>query len=180
VHGKLSALLAADVLKKDSASIPSFGVPAERCLNSVTERPMIQFIYVSSEAKPFTNEELLELLDKSRKNNEQLGITGMLLYKNGDFMQALEGEEIKVRWLSAQIAKDPRHKNFVSLMDGPITEREFPDWSMGFRNLNELDSREVPGYSTFLDSPLRAENFAEAPSLARTFLLLFKDGAKAG
>jgi hypothetical protein len=46
---------------------------------------------------------------------------------------------------------------------------------MGFRNLDDLDPLEVPGYSTFLDSPLRAENFSATPSLARTFLLLFKD-----
>ena len=136
---------------------------------------MIQFIYVSSAVKPFTNDELLQLLDKARENNEKLGITGMLLYKAGDFMQVLEGDDTAVRWLSSRISKDPRHRDVKALIDGPATEREFPDWSMGFRNLNDLDPLEVPGYSTFLDSPLRAENFAAKPSLARTFLLLFKD-----
>ena len=135
---------------------------------------MIQYIYVSSSVKPFSNEELLELLGKSRENNEKLGITGMLVYKNGVFMQALEGDEMSVRWLSAKIAKDPRHKNIVSMADGPLAEREFPDWSMGFCNLDDVDPREVPGYTTFMDSPISAKNFTRTPALAHAFLLLFK------
>lgn len=135
---------------------------------------MIQFIYISSSVNPFVKEDLLELLEVSRRNNEKLGVTGMLLYKDGDFMQALEGEETPVRWLSAKISRDPRHKNFVKLLEGPAEKREFPDWSMGFRNLDDIDPRDIPGYSTFLESPLRAQNFTETPTLARTFLLAFK------
>jgi Sensors of blue-light using FAD len=134
---------------------------------------MIQLVYVSSSVKPFTHDELLQLLDKARQNNEKLGITGMLLYKNGDFMQALEGDEQQVHSLSAQIAKDPRHKDIRTLLDGPYTEREFPDWSMGFQDLNDMDPREVPGYSTFLDSPLRGHAFTN-PARCRELFLLFK------
>ena len=135
---------------------------------------MIQVVYTSSSVKPFSNGELLQLLDKARRNNEKLGITGMLLYKDGEFMQALEGDEARVHSLSAIIAKDPRHKDVMVLLDGSCTEREFPDWSMGFRNLNDIDPQEVPGYSTFLDSPLRAHTFVNNPALCRKLLLLFK------
>jgi hypothetical protein len=135
---------------------------------------VIQLVYVSSSVNRFTQEELLELLDKARRNNEKLGITGMLLYRDGDFMQALEGDDIQVRALSAKIARDPRHKNMHVLLDGRCTEREFPDWSMGFRNLQDVDPRDVPGYSSFLDSPLRGHTFADNPALCRTLMLLFK------
>ena len=135
---------------------------------------MIQLVYVSSSIQPFTSSELLQLLDTSRQNNEKLGITGMLLYKDGDFMQALEGEEEPVHSLSARIAKDPRHKDIRILLEDAGTEREFPDWSMGFRNLNDLNPLDVPGYSTFLDSPLRAHAFTQNPALCRKLLLLFK------
>jgi len=100
---------------------------------------MIQLVYVSSSVQPFTSSELLQLLDKARRNNEKLAIAGILLYKDGDFMQALEGEEEPVHSLSARIAKDPRHKDIRILLNGACTEREFPDWSMGFRNLNDLN-----------------------------------------
>jgi hypothetical protein len=118
---------------------------------------------------------LLELLEKSRKNNAKLGITGMLLYKDGEFMQVLEGEEKAVRSLSKRIAEDPRHTNFIILMDRVCTQREFPDWSMGFTNLDELTAQDVPGYSRFLDSPLRTLPFTTDPTLCRRFLLLFKN-----
>jgi len=73
------------------------------------ELAMIQLVYVSSAVKPFTDQELLGLLEKARENNQKLGITGMLLYKNGDFMQALEGDEQVVLSLADHIAKDLRH-----------------------------------------------------------------------
>lgn len=141
---------------------------------------MIHLVYVSTAVKPFSNEELLQLLDKARRNNEKLGITGMLLYKNGDFMQALEGDPTKVQALTAQIGQDPRHKDIRTILEGECNEREFPDWSMGFQNLNDLDAQEVPGYNSFLDSPLRSHTFADSPALCRRLMLLFKSNTQKG
>jgi Sensors of blue-light using FAD len=134
-----------------------------------------QLVYVSSSVRPFSGGELIELLEKSRLNNHSLGITGMLLYKDGDFMQALEGPEDVVRRLSAKIAKDPRHKEFVALVEGTSARREFPDWSMGFQDLSGIHLRDLPGYTTFLDTPLRAHTFAENPARCRSLLLHFKN-----
>ena len=72
------------------------------------------------------------LLEHARRNNEKAGVTGMLLYKDGNFMQVLEGEERVVQALSAKIGRDPRHEKMVTLLEGPLAEREFSDWSMGF------------------------------------------------
>jgi hypothetical protein len=85
-------------------------------------------------------------------------------------MQVLEGDGAAVRWLSSRISRDPRHRDVKALMDGPATEREFPDWSMGFRNLDDLDPQEVPDYSTFLDSRSeRRTSRQHPPSLALFF-----------
>jgi FAD-dependent sensor of blue light len=134
-----------------------------------------QLVYVSSGVRAFSDQELVQLLEKSRLNNYSLGITGMLLYKDGDFMQALEGSEDKVRRLSATIAKDSRHKDIVTLMEGTSAVREFPDWSMGFQDLCAINLRELPGYTTFLDTPLRAHSFAQNPARCRSLLLHFKN-----
>ena len=136
---------------------------------------MFQLVYVSSGVKPFSSDELLQLLVTSRQNNEKLGISGMLLYKGGDFMQALEGDEAAVRSMSARIATDPRHGEITTVLQGPCEAREFPDWSMGFQDLSTVDPRLVPGYTTFLDSPLRASTFAANPATCRRLLLLFKN-----
>jgi Sensors of blue-light using FAD len=140
---------------------------------------MIEFVYSSSSVGQFTEDQLLELLAKSRRNNKNLDITGMLLFKDGDFLQVLEGEEDRVRALSKKIAEDPRHDNFKVQLVRPCTKREFPDWSMGFQNLDELSPQDVPGYTTFLDSPLRSLPFTADPTLCRRFLLMFKNRTKA-
>jgi hypothetical protein len=53
---------------------------------------MIYLVYVSSAVKPFLSSELVDLLSKSHVYNTEVGITGMLLYKDGNFMQTIEGE----------------------------------------------------------------------------------------
>jgi Sensors of blue-light using FAD. len=48
---------------------------------------MFFLVYVSSATRPFSREDLRVLLETCRKNNAELGVTGMLLYKDGNFMQ---------------------------------------------------------------------------------------------
>ena len=54
---------------------------------------MLQMIYTSAATKPISPKELQELLVISRRNNIRDGITGMLLFEDGTFLQVLEGEE---------------------------------------------------------------------------------------
>ena len=109
-----------------------------------------------------------------RAINEQLGITGMLLYKNNEFMQALEGRESAVAYLAHRISRDPRHREVRIILNTPAKNREFPDWTMGFRNLGHPEAQHIEGYSTFLESPLRSAILTSNPSLCRDFLMLFK------
>lgn len=135
---------------------------------------MYSLVYVSAAVIPFSNVQLIELLQKSRENNEGLGITGMLLYKEGNFMQVLEGEEDSVLSLKARIAADSRHRGMAILRAGAIRHREFSDWSMGFSNLNSPDVLSIPGYSRFLSTPLTRDAFADHPAASKELLLLFK------
>ncbi|PPD35743.1 MAG: hypothetical protein CTY19_01480 [Methylomonas sp.] len=118
---------------------------------------MLQLVYVSSATTPFSNAELLELLTKSRIKNSKLGITGMLLYKDGNFMQLLEGEDNTVRQLFETISHDPRHHNSIVLIDEPAETAYFGDWSMGFRDLSDKSLETLPGFSQILNRPKAAE-----------------------
>jgi hypothetical protein len=75
-------------------------------------------IYVSSALKLMGELELLSLLELSRAKNVRLNITGLLLYKEGNFMQMLEGEKDTVLNLYAAIQKDVRHHNVITVMTG--------------------------------------------------------------
>src|SRR6266496_3606353 len=137
------------------------------------EKLMFFLVYVSSAVKPFSRSELVDLLAKSHENNTALGITGMLLYKNGNFMQVLEGEEHVVRALYARIGLDSRHRGLLTLMQGPLAERQFPDWSMGFHDLNAAEVLSTPGYNEFLNTPLTGEEFSSDPTRCQKLLMMF-------
>jgi hypothetical protein len=118
--------------------------------------------------------DLRVLLETCRKNNAELGVTGMLLYKDGNFMQVLEGDEGAVRGLYERIAADPRHGGEITLQQGFAEGRQFPDWSMGFRDLDSPEASADPGYSEFLNAPLTGREFSGDPSRAQKLLITFK------
>jgi Sensors of blue-light using FAD len=132
------------------------------------------FVYISSAARLMTGPELLELLRQARENNERDQITGMLLYKDGNFMQAFEGEEDKVTRLHEKILVDSRHKNIITLLKEPLEERRFADWSMAFQNVDLLSEAERAGFSPFLNEPFAKDYFGDNPNNALKLLLSFR------
>ena len=136
---------------------------------------LYSLIYVSSAKVAFSKPELTALLEIARRNNTPLGVTGMLLYKDGNFMQILEGEEDTLETLHEKIQKDPRHDGMLTMLKKPIEEREFPEWSMAFRNLADDALRHTAGYNEFLNTPLTAEEFAGSPGRAQKLMQAFKE-----
>ncbi len=131
-------------------------------------------VYVSSATEPFSNEDLLALLTTSRRNNVRDGVTGMLLYRQGNFMQVLEGAEEKVRALHQRIQNDPRHRGLITLLQQRTEARQFGGWAMGFRNLSDPTLPETPGYSDFLNQPRRTDRFFGTPSRVQMLLRMFR------
>jgi len=80
----------------------------------------------------FTAGELDTLSQHAAQCNEQLGITGVLLYGGGRFFQLLEGDADAIESLYlGKIALDPRHAGCMVLLNEPCDRRLFPNWSMG-------------------------------------------------
>ena len=135
---------------------------------------MHSLVYVSSATELFDRAELDEILAESRRNNEAAGVTGMLLYKDGNLMQVLEGDEPAVRDTYDRIARDQRHRGLMVLLEEEVTERDFDEWTMAFRDLEAADASAAPGYSEFLNTPLNGPEFTEDPTAARRLLNSFK------
>jgi hypothetical protein len=74
--------------------------------------------------------------------NARNGITGVLFYSAGQFVQLLEGDPDDIRHLFAKIERDPRHKNVRLLIERPTPKRLFPDWNMGLLNLDQYSDKE--------------------------------------
>ncbi len=103
--------------------------------------------------------DLKQLLQQARANNLAHHITGVLLYSHGSYLQVLEGETAVVKQLYEKIKVDYRHARVLTLADGAIQKRAFPDWTMGFQELSGDDFVRLSGYinpyrSNFLDAHL--------------------------
>lgn len=140
---------------------------------TASRKQMIRIVYVSFATVPFSDADLAVLLEVSRRNNQRDGLTGMLLYRDGDFLQVLEGEAAAVRKTYDRIAADKRHGRIMVLDESTITQRDFGDWSMGFRRLAQ---REMPeGFVDFFHRRFDAASVAARGSEALQFLQSFRD-----
>ena len=105
---------------------------------------MIRVTYLSQEALPLSSDAVLGLLTQCHRNNTDRGLTGMLLFGNGTFLQTLEGEAEVVDGLMEKISRDPRHTGMKVLRRETITERLYSHWSMGFERVTEKTLSEIP------------------------------------
>jgi hypothetical protein len=92
-------------------------------------------------------EELLAILRRSRAHNPGLGITGVLCYSEGIFLQVLEGGRSAVNRLYCGIAADKRHTDVELLSYEEIGERQFAGWAMGQVNMSRLNPALLLKYS---------------------------------
>jgi uncharacterized Fe-S cluster-containing MiaB family protein len=117
-----------------------------------------------------TEEALHNLLRAARRYNAIHGITGVLLFHRGSFLQVLEGTEPEIERLFRSIQRDPRHRQMRVLSRCDIIRREFETWTMNFIDTGHWDlSRGMIGYNTIPE-------FAAAETEAKKYLRLFHLG----
>jgi hypothetical protein len=98
--------------------------------------------------------ELAALLAQSREKNSKINVTGILMYADGTFIQALEGEQKDVDDLYEVIQRDIRHKNVIEIVSGYEEKRTFPDWLMAFLAPAPGKMAELTGYINPLNNAL--------------------------
>lgn len=122
---------------------------------------MISLTYVSTARQPFDAEALADLLEVSRRNNHATGLSGMMLYVGGHFIQTLEGPAATVDATCARISADPRHRDHVVASREVAPCRIFGDWSMRFEDLGLAKGTQLPGYNDFLSASTELERAAD-------------------
>lgn len=108
---------------------------------------LVRLMYASRAAAAIDQEELVSILRKSKANNPAKGVTGVLCYSEGIFLQVLEGGRSAVNLLYNRIATDPRHSDIELLCYEEIGERSFAGWSMGQVNMSRLNPGLLLKYS---------------------------------
>jgi len=108
---------------------------------------LVRLLYASRAAAHMDQDALLAILRQSKGNNPALGVTGLLCYSGGIFIQALEGGRAAVNKLYLKIAADTRHTDVVLLNYEEIGERRFAGWAMGQVNMARLNPALLLKYS---------------------------------
>ena len=85
------------------------------------------YVYVSEAVKL---SDLVPILESSQTFNTANGITGVLSYSYGHYLQVLQGEDAVLTDLVKKIQKDTRHQNMTEILDINIDQQFFTDWSM--------------------------------------------------
>lgn len=134
---------------------------------------LVTLVYVSVATHTMSDPDLLGILDIARRFNADNNITGMLLYHDGIFMQALEGEERTVDALYERIRRDPRHRNVLTLLTTEIMSRAFSSFTMGFNRVVHGDGTGIDGFSEFFANP-DPGFLAHRPDRAMTLLHEFR------
>lgn len=111
---------------------------------------MFKYIaYVSRQSFILTDEDISSLLVTCRTKNTRVGITGMLIYFDGTFVQFLEGPEENIDALYETISRDKRHQDVILLIDGVSNKRAFADWSMAYKKMSQIETAKIIGQKDF-------------------------------
>jgi hypothetical protein len=107
---------------------------------------LVRLLYASRAVDPSAHA-IEDILSQSRQYNPTCGITGILCYGGGIFLQAIEGGRMPISELYAHIQQDPRHKDVVLLHYEEISERRFGGWTMGQVNMSKINTSILLKYS---------------------------------
>ena len=89
-------------------------------------------IYSSGAVEQMSADDLAVILRDAREGNAAKGITGVLVYADGTFLQILEGEASVVRTLVANIEHDSRHQDMKVFYQAEASARTFASWHMAY------------------------------------------------
>lgn len=136
---------------------------------------MLCIVYISSAVLGLSENDIVSIVRNSQKSNKESGITGILLYSHGNFMQLIEGDDVAVELLYKKISKDRRHTNISLLYKEKITHSLFSGWLMGYKNLDNMKKFDEASDSKFSNEDLNFENHIRNPHRALQFLEVFKN-----
>jgi len=104
-------------------------------------------LYVSQATDALDQSAQIALQEKALLNAHIEGITGVLVYRTGFFMQYIEGHEQAVHDLFRKLRGNDRHFNVRILSQGVIDSRLFLDWTIRWVN----DKNPRPSSQSLID-----------------------------
>lgn len=137
----------------------------------MTEPDLDSLVYVSSAVRLLSPEEIEYLLRRARERNLEYGITGVLLYIGGNFMQYIEGPRDNLDIIYKIIREDEQHSGIILVSREAVDSRHFGEWSMAFQTKDVKGFVGPPDEKKIIEAKLAQDD--ENPSTARIVLNSF-------
>jgi len=135
---------------------------------------MNYIVYTSNSKDKLREKDLEQLLFQCQRNNSRNGITGLLLYIDGKFVQVLEGDKEKLEEVFKKIQLDHRHEKVNKLIEGESKKRNYSNWAMGYKSLMPEEVMERLGYRD-PEAYFKHNKITEESHVTELFMRLFYD-----
>ena len=122
-----------------------------------------RIVYMSTAVGVLRAEELDRIYLRAQAANARAGITGLMLFYEGVFLQVLEGPTAGDTSLLERLRRDRRHSGLVVLESAATAERSF-DSAMNFVSARKLSLGEKQAFSE-LRQAVAARAGASMPGL---------------
>ncbi len=106
-----------------------------------------RIVYMSTAVGVLRAEELDRIYLRAQAANARAGITGLMLFYEGVFLQVLEGPAAGVTSLLERIRRDRRHASLIVLESGMAEARSFGGSGMNFVSARKLSAGEKQAFS---------------------------------
>ena len=110
-----------------------------------------KLMYVSSATNLLNAEELYSLISQSQLKNAHFGVTGCIIYHDGNILQYIEGTRASIDFIYDSIVLDSRHTGIQRLCYEPVEQRSFSDWTMALKYIPDTEYDYTSLYELFED-----------------------------
>lgn len=108
---------------------------------------LLRLTYISCYNANNANIEVARILEQSRRNNANNGITGTLVMNEKYFLQVIEGPRAVINTLLQKLFKDERHTSLRIVECHEVEQRRWSKWSMQYLMLNDQHNEVVLKFS---------------------------------
>ncbi|MBY6065676.1 BLUF domain-containing protein [Leisingera aquaemixtae] len=135
-----------------------------------------RIVYLSSAARALSDSDIETILATARQRNAQDGITGLMLFHDGSFLQVLEGPRAAVEACYARIVSNQRHHQIARMSSKDVDSRIFSEWEMASLPFSQVSREAQDSFHNIRDlqaseTMKRAENDPVTKAFLKTFLL---------
>ena len=126
--------------------------------------------YVSTASKELSQADIASLFKTVRQKNDTMGVTGILMFSEGNFFQIMEGEHETIIHLFNRIKLDSRHYNIIKILEKPIDNPYFDHYYSGFTTISNHEERHR--LQNFLDNEkdVNPDSYKSISYLAQKFI----------